>query len=363
MSWASCPTLEVRKFMRASDYNLFSKLLHNVLLGRKPVAQISFEIEKILFSKGDLSQVTDGKHVFVSGLARSGTTILMRSLYESESFASLTYEDMPFILAPNLWKQISPKKSSNELKERAHKDGIFINDKSPEALDEVFWKVFLEDSYIKKDRLLINEIPSDTLDLYDQYIHLIIKKNFHGLRLRYLSKNNNNILRLNSLFQKFPNAFVIVPFREPLQHAISLLTQHHNFCAIQKEDKFTLNYMTWVGHHEFGLNQKPFYLEGDVLFRRIIEYDRSDINFWLLTWLNYYSYILNNYSGKAILFCYEAFCKDPGPVLDALAKTIDLSGFTFEPVDFQLKIKDDENADRKILAECSAVYHKLLQRS
>ena len=348
--------------MRTSDYNLFSKLLHSVVLGIKPVAQMAFEIEKTLFSKEDLSQVTDGKHVFVSGLARSGTTILMRSLYESGCFASLTYEDMPFILAPNLWKQISPTKSINELKERAHKDGIFVNDKSPEALDEVFWKVVLEDNYIQKDRLVINKIPSDTLDLYDQYIHLIIKRNFNGLKLRYLSKNNNNILRLNFLFQKFPNAFVIVPFREPLQHAISLLSQHRNFCEIQRKDKFTLRYMTWIGHHEFGLDQKPFYLEDDLLFRRMIEYDKSDINFWLLTWLNYYSYILHHYSEKTILFCYEAFCKEPGPVLDDLCKRIDLSGLEFNPVHFALKIKQNENADKRILDECGAIYERLLRK-
>lgn len=348
--------------MPASDYNLFSKLLHRVLLGIRPVAQISFEIEKALFLKGDLSQVTDGKHVFVTGLARSGTTILMRTLHEAESLTSLTYEDMPFILAPNLWNQISLKKSSNELKERAHKDGIFINDKSPEALDEVFWKVLLEDSYVQKDRLLINEISSDTLEMYELYIHLIIKKNYSGIRSRYLSKNNNNILRLNFLFQKFPNAFVIVPFREPLQHAISLLIQHQNFCEIQRNDKFILSYMTWIGHHEFGLNQKPFYLEDDLLFTRLIQHDKSDINYWLLSWLNYYSYILNNYSEKAILFCYEAFCKDPESVLRDLSEKIDLSGFEFKPANFEMKFRRNEHADKKILDECGVVYEALLQK-
>lgn len=348
--------------MHATDYNLFSRLLHNVLLGIKPVAQICFEVEKTLFAKEDLSQITDGKHVFVSGLARSGTTILMRSLYESKCLASLTYQDMPFILAPNLWKQISPQKSSNELRERAHKDGILINDKSPEALDEVFWKVLLEDSYIQKDKLILNDIPPDTLDLYEQYIHLVIKKNFKGDRLRYLSKNNNNVLRLNSLLQKFPNAFVIVPFRDPMQHAISLLTQHQHFCEVQRKDKFTLNYMTWVGHHEFGLDQKPFYLEDDVLFRRLKEFDKTDINFWLLTWLNYYSYILNNYSEKVILFCYESFCSDPEHVLNALAMRIDLSGCEFKPAQFELKIKKHDGADKEVLDACNMVYSRLTQK-
>lgn len=348
--------------MHASGYNSFSKFLHKVLLGIRPVAEISFDIEKALFTKGDLSHVTDGRHVFVSGLARSGTTILMRSLHETASFASLTYEDMPFVLAPNLWKQISLKKSGNALKERAHKDGILINDKSPEALDEVFWKVLLQDNYIQKDRLLINEIPSGTLDAYEQYVLLVIRRNFVGNKLRYLSKNNNNILRLNFLLEKFPNACVIIPFRDPLQHAISLLAQHHNFCEIQRADKFALNYMTWIGHYEFGLNQKPFYLEDDLVFKRMLEYDKNDINFWLLTWLNYYSYVLKKYSEKAILFCYETFCNAPGSVLHYLARRINLPEIEFRPVHFELKMKENTNADKTILDECTAVYEKLCKR-
>jgi hypothetical protein len=349
--------------MRASDYNFSSKLLHQVLLGSKPIAQLSFDMEKTLFGKGNLLEMTDGKHVFVSGLARSGTTILMTSLFETQSFASLTYEDMPFILAPNLWKQLSPKKPGRDLKERAHRDGILVNEKSPEALDEVFWKVLLEDNYIQKDRLLINDIPAHVLDLYEHYIHLIIKKNFTGTKLRYLSKNNNNILRLNALLQKFPLASVIVPFRDPLQHAISLLTQHHNFCEIQREDKFTLDYMTWVGHHEFGLNQKPFYLEDDATFQRMMAYNKDDINFWLLTWLQYYSYIQSHFAGKVILFCYENFCREPRAVLDSLSQKIDLPQFEFRPVDFEMKSKKNEDADKVILDECSRLYEKLRESS
>lgn len=43
---------------------------------------------------------------------------------------------------------------------------------------------------------------------------------------RYLSKNNNNILRLEALATSFPDALLIHPFRDPLQQALSLLSQH-----------------------------------------------------------------------------------------------------------------------------------------
>ena len=96
-------------------------------------------------------------HVFVAGLARSGTTILLNAIYQSSQFASLTYDDMPFILAPNFWKKISPRKSHGELKERAHGDGVKVTTDSPEAFEEVFWKTFTDSSIIR-DELFIKFI-------------------------------------------------------------------------------------------------------------------------------------------------------------------------------------------------------------
>ena len=80
---------------------------------------------------------------FVSGLARSGTTILLNAIYESDEFSSLSYKDMPFVLAPNLWSKLSfAIKKDIDLVERAHGDGIKVSTDSPEAFEEVFWMTF-----------------------------------------------------------------------------------------------------------------------------------------------------------------------------------------------------------------------------
>ena len=76
-------------------------------------------------------------NVFVAGVARSGTTILLNAIYDSDEFASLSYADMPFVLAPNLWSKISST-SKHLIKERAHGDGIKVSSDSPEAFEEVF---------------------------------------------------------------------------------------------------------------------------------------------------------------------------------------------------------------------------------
>ncbi len=101
-----------------------------------------FDIEKAMHG-GDCPDATNGQHVFVSGLARSGTTLLMRMLHDTDEFASLTYRDMPLVMAPNLWRRLSGAfQKSMARQERAHGDGLQVDYDSPEALEEVFWRTF-----------------------------------------------------------------------------------------------------------------------------------------------------------------------------------------------------------------------------
>ena len=349
--------------MNDSGYSGLTKLFHTITLGSKLISEVSFEVEKNLFKKNISPGENKGKNLFVSGLARSGTTILMRRIYETGQFASLTYDDMPLALAPNLWRSLSFGKKNTELKERAHHDGILINNISPEALDEIFWKVFLHDNYIQNDRLLINILPEDLLEKYDTYIELITHKKPHRSGKRYLSKNNNSVLRLDSLLKYFPDSVVVIPFRDPLQHSLSLLTQHLNFTRIQSKDRFTLKYMNWIGHHEFGLNQKPFYLNDEQLFGRMLSCDKTTINYWLLSWLNYYSYIAENFAGKAILFPYEKFCKSPSQMLSQLFEYIDVLNPSTDRTPFNQQFRSCSGFDDQILKSCNSLYQQLSKTS
>ena len=54
------------------------------------------------------------------------------------------------------------------------------------------------------------------------YINLILHKNKKNL---YISKNNNNYKRIELINSAFPNSKIIIPFRNPIQHAYSLLNQ------------------------------------------------------------------------------------------------------------------------------------------
>src|SRR5262245_61081898 len=121
-------------------YNQLSKILHYLNLELSAVREFTFQVEKNLFRR-QIQPAKEGEHVFVSGLARSGTTMLMQAIHETNEFASLTYRNMPMILAPNLWSRLTDSfQTGGEAQIRSHGDGVFHEFDSPEALEEVFWK-------------------------------------------------------------------------------------------------------------------------------------------------------------------------------------------------------------------------------
>lgn len=343
--------------MSDSGYSFSSRLLHRIALQSKIIAEISFDIENIIFNKKDL-KFTENP-VFVSGLARSGTTMLMRYLHETGQFRSLTYQDMPFVLMPNLWKKLSLRKEAGDLKERAHKDGILVSLESPEAFEEVFWRVFTGDQYILKDRLKVLKTNTEVLNKFRDFVENALMSSDNPVKLRYLSKNNNNILRLSYLKKCFPEARIVIPFRDPLQHALSLLNQHTHFSGIQQDDEFSLDYMNWLGHFEFGLNQKPFDLNNNEIFSAMKNSAKSELDFWLLSWKNYYGYALENPEESILFFCYEEFCKSPSNVLQKLFPLLDVNGNTEQIKAFKPAEKKVSGYNEILLSECNDVYKKL----
>lgn len=344
--------------MSKSGYNFISRWLHHAALQSKAIAEISFDIENAIIKKKGRS--FSDNPVFISGLARSGTTILMRHLYETGHFKSLTYLDMPFVLMPNIWKKMSYRKAPAEYEERAHQDGIMIGFDSPEALEEVFWRVFCGKDYILEDRLQLHRVDDDILEKFKDYVKNILISSDTVTQTRYLSKNNNHVLRLDYLQKIMPGSHIIIPFREPLQHSNSLLNQHINFSKIQQKDSFLLDYMNWLGHFEFGLNQKSFFLDDDTIFREMGNYPKTDINFWLLNWQNYYRYVNDHCTKNTIFFNYDKFCRDPGLELSRLFEKLNIISPPIQPESFQPAVKTIKGFDEGLLEECNSIY-KILE--
>ena len=352
--------------MQNHSYNAVERALHHLALGSRPIAEISFDLNVLLSSRtaGASDEVAnDGHHVFVSGLARAGTTIIMRRLHETGLFRSLTYRDMPFVLCPNLWERISNlSRRDIEAVERAHGDRLQVDLDSPEALDEVFWRIFAGSDYIKESHLCVHSVDDDLVEKFRRYVSCILHCQSDGSpKHRYLSKNNNNILRLEALRAAFPNSVILIPFRDPVQQANSLLNQHRKFSQLQDQDVFVRSYMTWLAHHEFGREHRPFWFDNGKAFEAS-RYQASDINYWLEAWLRAYGWVRDNRPENGLFVCYEDICSDPAlwnRILEWLA--IPGSSDSAEGSFSRAEDKAVSGVDQDLAAAAHALYRELRQ--
>lgn len=331
-------------------YSEISKLFHRIFLNNYQISKKVFKWEIKKYGAADADLRND--FVVVSGLARAGTTALMLEMNKTNQFASLDYSNMPLILAPNLWKKIyNPK--TKKTKERAHGDGIQVGLNSAEALEEFFFKAKLEDSFVHKDSLEVHEISAEDYREYLKYQSVLMRNKGQ----RYLAKNNNLLLRYASLRKHSQNFVSIFMFREPLQHAYSLLNQHRRYLAQQEEDPFTLEYMNWLGHHEFGHGQKHFKFDQ----KQTNSFDKDSIDFWLEVWLNYYSYLQSQLpKAKVYLVHYQDFCEKPAVIVGGLllGMGIDYKANPLSPFDSNKEVK--EPYSKELYSSCNELYGSLL---
>jgi hypothetical protein len=338
-----------------SDYGFLSRLLHRLALGVPAIAEASFDAEQAMLGKEPVAAAS-GRHVFVAGLARSGTTVLMRSLFETGEFCSLTYRDMPFVLAPGLWSRITRNsRIERDATQRAHGDGVMVDFDSPEALEEVFWRVFSGSSYIRPDRLVGMRAGAETVQRFRQYVAAILKR---YERARYLSKNNNSIVRIGSLIEAFPLGRIVVPFRDPLQQAHSLLNQHLRFRRQRSEDGFTVRYMTWLAHHEFGADHRPF--EWGIPVAQGHAPDTLD--YWLAQWIGVYDHLLQEvrrHPEHARLLSYELLCSETHREWQRLGEFLGLDA----PAPTQLRAShahSDHRVDKRLRRQAESIHGTLL---
>lgn len=338
------------------DYSGSSRMLHKLVLGNNFLMRSLFNLEVDKYGRDEEGQIGK-RHVFVSGLARAGTTALMRTLYETGAFSSLTYRDMPFVIAPNFWRSIrGGKKAASEMKERAHGDGLFVNEDSPEALDEVFWKLFCGREYILPNILRPHDAGPETISRFRQYVAAIIRGSGATDSL-YLSKNNNTILRLPAIREAFPEAVIITPYRKPLDHALSLLHQHQRF-SIQITDRFTAQYMQWLGHHEFGAGHRPFDLPHADAYS-LEGGDPMSAGYWLKVWYNYYRYALDIFHKQVHFLGYEEFCREPGACMQRLSQHIGISIDTQNLHSYTPPARHADSIDENLLGKCGELYSEL----
>lgn len=280
----------------------------------------------------DLERVSVAAPIYISGFARSGSTLLHEIVASHPSVATHRVKDYPFVFNPFWWRRASSKWRTTAARERAHGDRITITGDSPEALEEMLWMAFFPGCH---DPARSNVLGPDTRhpEFESFYRGHIGKLLVAEVAARYAAKANYHVARLAYLVRLFPDAKIILPVRSPADHIASLLRQHQRFSEAQSKYPRALAYMRRSGHFEFGLDRRPLNLGDSSRVDEVLSCwsKGDDLRGYALSWEMVYAYLARLLAEdervKAATFVvrYEALCKSPRETLDALMRHVDLA--------------------------------------
>jgi len=312
--------------MRFSDrYRPLERAIHYLAFSAPFVQKALGELESDVLMRGR-HVPPPGREVFITGLPRAGTTLLLELLYRTDEFCSFTYRHMPFVLAPLISGRASlaGARTSRQI-ERAHGDGMHVSLDSPEAFEEVLWLTYLRDRFVAERTLepLTNAMISTEFEnAFRATIRKLLSERNGEAEVRYLSKNNANVSRLGVLSRVFPDSSIIVAFREPLAHTASLMRQHARFRHAHASDPFARRYMAWIGHFEFGQNFRPINFSG-WLDGRAIDAEPT-VDFWLRYWTVAYRHALEHRTSNVVFVDFDRLIGERAPYLAAIGRALGL---------------------------------------
>ena len=307
-------------------YSILDKWLHHIGFATGMVQASVSDIEDRLFAR-QLESIESERPVFITALPRAGTTILLNLLAATGEFATHTYRDIPFVLCPMVWEKFSAGfQRDDKPQERAHGDGVNISSRSPEAFEEILWRHFWNDHY-REDCIepWTTGGNEEFIAFFTSHMRKIIalRRQEGEVIKRYASKNNGNMARLGLLPEVSQDCSIIIPFRDPIQHAASLLSQHRRFLAMHSRDRFSAQYMAGIGHYDFGDNLKPINFDGWLKADR--RPDAMELGFWLEYWIVAYRHILNSSGSPVDLLSYTTLSDRPWESLLLLSEHLGMS--------------------------------------
>ena len=350
------------------DYSFVDRMLHRMAFAHPVVQRALGEIESDIFAD-KYKDLSTSRPVFVTGLPRAGTTILLELLYATGEFAAFTYRQMPFILAPIFWSEATRNfQQKGEMRERAHGDGLEVSFDSPEAFEEVAWLTYLREKYVANEFLRPlgpGDLTGEFREAFAKLVRKLAAAQASGRRIaRYLSKNNANISRISALRSVFPDGEIFVCFRDPTTHALSLMSQHQRFMSMHDDDPFARDYMKWIGHYDFGANFRPIDFTG----RGVNSDGAAASNFWLQYWIDAYSFAEKRAS-EVKFVCYEKLLGNPSHVLEkvgiaaGLQNISEFSGLADRIRNPTTQGAELHDASPDLLREANDLYDRLAARS
>ncbi len=329
MELPSCP---------ASQYNVSSNKASHVPAGLHRASRLVASTTGLWKALGNLETRILGsglnsleieKPVFVSGVARSGSTILTEIISRHPETGCHHYSDFPLTWTPYWWNSLRERLPLPEPQpvERAHRDRLMITPDSPEAIEEVLWMHFFPGAHQPHHSHVLaadNDHPQ-----FEKYYREHIRKLLAvRKRQRYLAKNNYHVTRLEYLLSLFPDARFVIPVREPVQQVASLIKQHRLFSEQDAADSRVSRQLRLAGHFEFGPGRCPILIED----RRVPHYQEKsgDVAWYAQQWADVYGFLHARMQANPALknacltIRYEDLCSEPQQALQGVFQHLDL---------------------------------------
>jgi hypothetical protein len=273
-----------------------------------------------------LSRIRVDRPIYICGLARSGTTILLELISQHKDVATYRYKDFPLVMLPFWWDKFLQLISKDSIPaERSHADGIQVTPESPEAMEEILWMTFFPTSHDPTvSNVLDRRHISFEFDTF--YTQTIRKLLFSRGASRYVAKNNYNVVRLAYLKGIFHDARFIIPVRDPVWHISSLMKQDRLLSQEETRDKRVLAYMQHSGHFEFGLDRRPLNLGSTSRTSKIQQLwlEGRDVEAWAKYWREVHIFLANqlednkDIAESTLILSYEELCSSPKKTLTCL---------------------------------------------
>ncbi|MFX0011457.1 MAG: sulfotransferase [Candidatus Hermodarchaeota archaeon] len=303
--------------------------------------KLSYSLAKIetLLSREEIDALTIDKPIYITGLARSGTTIILEMLSKHPYLATHKYRHFPLPYFPHRFSRIiDQSRFFTRPRERIHKDGIIVNRESPEAVEEIFWQDFFINNHNEKVSSIISANVSNP-DFEQFYRDHIRKLLINQKSPRYLAKNNYNITRLEYLHRIFPSVKTLLIIRNPVNHIASLIKQTKLFREMEQKNPLLADWHKLTGHSEFGHYQKCINT-GDTeiirKIRRLWKKEETYVKGWAYYWSSIYDYVMDLLEANAkirksvLIVKHEDLCEHPAEIIDRILKHTELPLHNFE---------------------------------
>ncbi len=257
------------------------------IVSRHPRAWIRLGNLETRLLADELARTAIDTPVYIAGLARSGSTLLLEILGRHPAVTSHRYSDYPLLFTPYAWRRFLervPRRHADPV-ERAHGDGIRVTPESPEAFEEMLWMAFFPDLHDPYASAVLDGGTSHPPfeSFYRDHLRKLLRVSD---RDRYVSKGNYNLTRLAYLRKLFPDARFVVPVRDPVWHIASLMKEHEPFRAGQAAHPRAVPHLQRVGHFEFGVDRRPVNTGDRQAIERIhaLWRDGAEVEGWARYW-------------------------------------------------------------------------------